>query len=54
MKRMIKYIDAIILYGHSMSQPKPYDELNFDKNVELEDIFNTLDDSEVGYFVENG
>ena len=34
-----------------MNQPLPYDELNFDKNVKLEDTLNTLDDSDIGYFV---
>ena len=50
--RKILYIDANNLYGHSMSQPLPYDEINFDKNVELEDVLNTPDDSDIGYFVE--
>ena len=35
-----------------MSQPLPYDEIKFGKNVKLEDILNTLDDSDIGYFVE--
>ena len=48
----ILYIDAYNLYGHSMSEPSPYDEIKFDKNVILEDIINTPDDSEIGYFVE--
>ena len=39
-------------YGHSMSQPLPYDEIKFDKNVKLEDIINTPDDSDIGYFIE--
>ena len=46
------YIDANNLYGHSMSEPLPYDEINFDKNVKLEDILNTPDDNDIGYFVE--
>ena len=46
------YFDANNLYGHSMSQPLPFDEIKFDKNVKLEDIFNTNDDSDIGYFVE--
>ena len=50
--KKILYIDANNLYGHSMSQYLPYDEIKFDKNVELEDILNTLDDSDIGYFVE--
>ena len=35
-----------------MSQSLPYDEVKFDKNVELEDISNTPDDSGFRYFVE--
>ena len=35
-----------------MSEPLPYDEIKFDQNVKLEDILNTPDDSDVGYFVE--
>ena len=46
----ILYADANNLYGHSMSEPLPYDEIKFDKNVKLEDILNTLDDSDIGYF----
>ena len=34
-----------------MSQYLPYDDIKFDKNVTLEDILNTPDDSEIGYFV---
>ena len=44
----ILYIDANNLYGHSMSQPLPYDEIKFDNNVNLEDILNTSDDSDIG------
>ena len=32
--KKISYIDADNLYGHSMSQPLPYDEIKFDQNVE--------------------
>ena len=35
-----------------MSQPLPYDEIKFDNNVNLEDILNTPDDSDIGYIVE--
>ena len=35
-----------------MSQYLPYDEINFVGDVKLEDILNTSDDSQVGYFVE--
>ena len=46
------YIDSNNLYGHSMTQPIPYDEIEFDKNVKLEDILNTPDDSDCGYFIQ--
>ena len=35
-----------------MSEPLPYDEIKFDNNVNLEDILNTPDDSDIGYFAE--
>ena len=50
--KKILYIDANNLYGHSMSEPLPYDEIKFDNNVTLEDILNTPDDSDIGYFIE--
>ena len=50
--KKILYIDAKISYGHSMSQPLPYDEIKLDNNVNLEDILNTPDDSDIGYFIE--
>ena len=50
--KRILYIDANNLYGHSMSQPLPYDEIKFNKNVKLEDILNTPDDGDIGYFIE--
>ena len=31
-----------------MSESLPYDETKFDKNVELEDLLNTTDDSKYG------
>ena len=48
----ILYIDANNLYGHSLSQPLPYDEIKLDNNVKLEDILITPDDSDIGYIVE--
>ena len=51
-KKKILYIDANNLYGHSMSQYLPYDEIKFDNNFKLEDILNTPDDSDIGYFIE--
>ena len=50
--KKILYKDANNLYGHSMSQYLPYDEIKFDNTVKLEDILNTPDDSDIGYFIE--
>ena len=50
--KKILYADANNLYGHSMSEPLPHDEIKFDKNVKLEDILKTTDDSDIGYFIE--
>ncbi len=50
--KKILYFDANNLYGDFMSQPLPYDEIKFDNEVELEDILNTPDDSDIGYFIE--
>ena len=51
-KKNILHIDAKSLYGWGMSQYLPYDDIKFDGDVKVEDILNTSDDSEVGYFVE--
>ena len=54
----ILYIDATNLYGHSMSQMLPYDEIEIWHGHPykywnwLEEILNTPDDSEIGYFLE--
>ena len=45
-------MDATNLYGHSMSQLLPYDENKFDKIVKVEDIINTPDDNDIGYFID--
>ena len=56
--KKILYIDATNLYGHSMSQFLPYDEIEMwhghpDLYMNwLEEILNTPDDSEIGYFLE--
>ena len=50
--KKILYVDANNLYGWVMSEYLPYDEINFDRNVESEKILNTSDDSDFGYFVE--
>ena len=46
------YIDANNLYGWALSEFKPYDEIKFDRNVKLEDILITPDDSDIDYFIE--
>ena len=50
--KKILYIDATNLYGHSMSQISPYDGIKFEKDICLEEILNTPDDSEIDYFLE--
>ena len=56
--KKIIYADATNLYGHSMSQMLPYDEIEMwhgcpDKYWKwLDIILNTPDDSEIGYFLE--
>ena len=48
----IIYIDVTDLYGHSMSQMLPYDEIKFEKDICLEETLNTPDDNEIGNFLE--
>ena len=56
--KKILYRDATNLYGHSMSQMLPYDEIEMwhgdpDKYWNwLVEILNTPDDADIGYFVE--
>ena len=56
--KKILYVEANILYGHSMSQPLPYDEIelwhgHLDLYMnKLEENLYTPDDSDIGYFVE--
>ena len=56
--KKISYMDATNLYGHSMSRFLPYDDIEMwhghpDKYWNwLEEILNTPDDSEIGYFLE--
>ena len=50
--KKILYDDANNLYGWAMSEYLPYEQIKFDNNVKLEDILNTPDDSDNGYFVE--
>ena len=54
----VLYMDATNLYGHSMSQMLPYDKIEMwhghpDLYMNwLEEILNTPDDNEIGYFLE--
>ena len=58
-KKKIIYMDATNLYGHSMSQTLPYDEIEMwhgqpDLCMKwLDEILNTPDDSDIGYFIED-
>ena len=49
--KKILYVDSNNLYGWAMSECLTYDEIKFDKNVKLEDILNTPDDSDIGCFI---
>ena len=46
--KKILHIDANKVYGPSMSQSLPYDEIKFDRNVQLENIITTPDDGDIG------
>ena len=56
--KKISYMDATNLYGHSMSQMLPNDEIQMWRGHLglhmnwLEEILNTPDDNEIGYFLE--
>ena len=57
MKKNI-YIDAFNIYGFSMSQPLPYDEIEKwhghpDLYTKKSETLKTPDDSDIGYFVED-
>ena len=47
----ILYFDAKNCYGSDMGESLPYDEIKFDRNVELEVSLNTPGDIYFGYFV---
>ena len=47
--KKILYVDANNLYGWAMSEYLPYNENRFDRNVKLEEILNTPDDSDLRY-----
>ena len=50
-KKML-YSVANILKGWAMGEYLPYDEIKFATSIKLEDIVNTADDSDIGYFTE--
>ena len=50
--KKVLYVDANNLCGWAMSEYLPSDEIKFDRNVKLENILNTPDDSDIGYFFE--
>ena len=56
--KKIIYMDTTNLYGYSMIQPLPFDEIEMwhgDPDLYmnwLEEILNTPDDSDIGYFIE--
>ena len=50
--KKILFMDARNLYGYSMSQLLPFDEINFENDICLEETLNTADDNEFGYFIE--
>ena len=50
--KKILYIDANNLYVWGLSEDLPYYEIKFDRDVKLDDILNTPDDSDIVYFSE--
>ena len=56
--KKVIYMDATNIYGHSLSQPLPYDEIEMWQGhldlyiYELDEILITPEDSDIGYFVE--
>ena len=49
----IIYFDATNLYGFAMSESLPYDNIKFEtENICIEEILNTPDDNDIGYFLE--
>ena len=45
--KKILYFDTNSLYGHSMSQSLPYDEIKFEKNVCVKNFLNAPDISDI-------
>ena len=50
--KKILYIDATNIYGHSMSQMLPYDEIKCEKDICLEERLNTPAEIEIDYISE--
>ena len=50
--KKLLYTDANKLYGWAMSENLPDDEIKFDRNVKLDDILNTPDDTDISFFIE--
>ena len=48
----IMYWDANNLYGWAMSQPLPYKNIKFDKEITIDQVLETSDESETGYYIE--
>ncbi len=48
----LMYWDANNLYCWAMSQPLPFKDLKFENNITLENILETSDNNDVGYYVE--
>ena len=51
--KKVLHINSNNLHCWAMSQSLPYDDIKFDRNINLEDILNTPDDSNIGYFPDN-
>ena len=50
--KKILYMDATNLYGRSLSQFSASDEIKFEKDLSLDEILDTPDDIDIGYFLE--
>jgi hypothetical protein len=48
----IVYLDANNLYGWSIVQSLPYDKIEIDNNINIDDVLKTDDNNDVGYIVE--
>ena len=49
-RRSIRYIDANNLYGYALKQKLPYKDFEF-SNTTLDEVLNTSDDSDYGYWL---